>query len=599
MFIVVILISILFAIINCNSSLPSCAIGVNFWEAHLIDLNNASVTVLFAEPVLGVYPWLGQYSAYDQENSILYYGREPLIKYDMIKDTHTNLGHADVNGNWPFMAYFNCHDRLIYIMRDRYIYTIDPDIMKFNIIGMFNVNVFPWGILLSKDGQIVYISQLNIWQGMMPYPSINDTDILPITGLNGVFSMQAGGSSMSWYTSNPNDNLMIYIVSSTVYAESFLIDIDNDIITPLFNVTTGFRGFEVIYDVTCGDVINKEPYIESYSLCRNDIIPRIYIEWNFKDKIIYASNEALKDNINNYHSFSVDLNDNAMISSNGLECSHTGVAYTKAGINKAFMEKSIEVYIYRKDGNTDDVGLVSIDQIYDDNNNYAGFINNNYTNEPQYQYDSIEFGNQKYKIGSNFGERSNINDNGIPMINDNGVYEHLVITYSNDNSIKLYYNGVLYTNHTANNLATFNDSLYKILFCKSHGPLFSDIAKSFNGTIIKAAIYDYPISLNEITYLYQNRNASNNNVNLNEIPMFTSKVDELNICDNIDISFNIKINDVFPNAETDDLLIGSNPVISGTFCVYIYIRNTCVYSIYIRHRETITVDIFKEKWQYK
>ena len=64
-----------------------------------------------------------------------------------------------------------------------------------------------------------------------------------------------------------------------------------------------------------------------------------YIEWNFKDKIVYASNDAWNNNNNNCDKFKIYLNGNAKITQNGLECNgYSG--YTQSGFNKTFNEKS-------------------------------------------------------------------------------------------------------------------------------------------------------------------------------------------------------------------------------------------------------------------
>ena len=259
-------------------------------------------------------------------------------------------------------------------------------------------------------------------------------------------------------------------------------------------------------------------WTEGSTYLLNDIsIPQSYIEWNFRDSIVYIS----KNNSINCDMHTIHL-DKAIVSSDGLECNN-GIAYTAHGINKIFNIKSMEVYFYRTGNTSMNAGIMSIDMTYDNNNNYLGESDSIYSADPNlHQFDAITWNSNQYSIDSDYSRRSTVN-NDEHIIDSIDKNDHLIAVYHDDNSINLYYNGVLYKTYSGNNIVSFNENMYRILFCKTHGPvLFSDIALSFEGIIIKAAIYDYSLSSNDALYLYQHRNV-NNTKNMNQCAMiFTS-----------------------------------------------------------------------------
>jgi len=308
------------------------------------------------------------------------------------------------------------------------------------------------------------------------------------------------------------------------------------------------------------------------ALCMRVETPNInvnkYIEWNFKDKSVYLSDDAWSNNDNNCDATRVYLSGDAELTLNGLECNNNGVGYIRDGINKTFNEKSLEVYVYRRSDTIHSGGAISIDMTYEYHNGYQGLQNGGFTiNTTEHQFDSIEYWENigvinQYSPGSDYSRRSFNGDNGATKIYDINVYEHLVAVYDTDNSIKLYYNGELYTNFSKNHLVTFNSDLYRLLFCKKHGPVLDSTiqAPTFDGIIIKAAIYDYPLSSDDVVYLYENRNVSTGQ---HKCDMLIPEIKTLDICDDINLSFNIKINEVIPNEWV--FVIGSSPKVNADF----------------------------------
>ena len=292
-----------------------------------------------------------------------------------------------------------------------------------------------------------------------------------------------------------------------------------------------------------------------------------YIEWNFKDKIIYVSNDAWNNNNNNCDKFKIYSRGNAKVTENGLECNGYS-AYTPFGFNKTFNEKSLEVYVYRTGNMSHNSAAISIDSSYTIWNYYNGGMNKTYSdNSSLHEYDSIAYSTDgfinEYVMASDYNRRTIYNNNN-DTLNDINIYEHLVAVYNNDNSINLYYNGQLYRNYTKGNLTTFNAEIYRILFCKRHGQVHVrdyPYVMPFDGIIIKGAIYDYSLTSNEVLSLYNNRDISNGD---NECNMLLNELTTLDICDDIHLSFNIKID----RAITDSWVfaIGSDPTLS--LCLY-------------------------------
>ena len=317
-----------------------------------------------------------------------------------------------------------------------------------------------------------------------------------------------------------------------------------------------------------------------------------YIEWNFKDKLVYISEDGWNNNNNNCDNFKIYLNGNGIISDDGLEC-NDNFGYSNKGINKMFNEKTLEAYVLRQRKAKFNAGIISIDIGYDTQNNYIGL----------HHFDAIEYSgneNDTYKyIAKSDSEITILNDDTESQLKyDYNIYEHIVIVYNTDNSINIYYNGELYSDYTKGNLTTFDANQYRFLFCKTHGPVLNidnNNLTSFDGMLIKSAIHDYALSSNEVSNLYQNRNVSNGEHACN---MLIPELTTLDICDNIHVSFIIRINKLFPTNQ-EIFGVGSSYTVPISMCLY---NNICfcfhiLYYVFVyicRLSETVNIDILSE-----
>jgi len=217
----------------------------------------------------------------------------------------------------------------------------------------------------------------------------------------------------------------------------------------------------------------------------------------------------------------------------------------------------LEAYVLTKGSTVFSSGIMSIDMTYDNENNYVDLGSDDLNVFDAIQYYGLDDDKYKYIAKSNSQLRTLKRGIKSAIKYDDNIYEHIVIVYNGDNSINIYYNGELYSNYTKGNLTTFDANQYRFLFCKTHGPVLNldnDDLMPFNGTLIKSAIYDYALSSNEVLNLYQNRNVSDGEHACN---MLIPELTTLDTCDDIYISFNIRINKIFPTNQ-EIFVIGSS-----------------------------------------
>ena len=190
-------------------------------------------------------------------------------------------------------------------------------------------------------------------------------------------------------------------------------------------------------------------------------------------------------------------------------------------------------------------GAFGIDQEYDPVT--SSYIHRN--------FDSIVWGERvvnQWMAGSEFFIRTPVNNGGQPVTSPSN-WEHMVIVYKNDNSIKLYRNGIPYGNsYTQGSLVTYIANKYRLIFCSRH----NQVIQTYPGSIQMAALYDFAMNDIQVTKAYENR--------------YTSFGDHRCSCpQRADVDFAHQTNNVETNTFSDDSTKTNNYDLDLSFMEYV------------------------------